>query len=129
MSKRWLLALVAALVIYLGLGLGFGLRDLGSTLQRLPLWWWLLAAAAALLSHGLLFQRWQFYLRRLGFPLAWRPSVRIYAAGLALIAAPGRSGEALRGLWLQRRHGFPLQVGVGITLAERLADLASASPM
>ncbi|MEI8251802.1 MAG: lysylphosphatidylglycerol synthase transmembrane domain-containing protein [Synechococcus sp. ELA057] len=126
MSKRWLLALVAALVIYLGLGLAFGIHDLGSTLQRLPLWWWLVAPAVALLSHALLFQRWQFYLRRLGFPLAWRPSARIYAAGLALIAAPGRSGEALRGLWLQRRHGIPLQVGVGITLAERLADLASA---
>ena len=126
MNKRWLLALVAALVIYLGLGLVFGLRDLGSTLQKLPGWWWLVAPAAALCSHAVLFQRWQFYLRRLGFPLAWRPSARIYAAGLALIAAPGRSGEALRGLWLQRRHGFPLQVGVGITLAERLADLASA---
>ena len=126
MSKRWLIPLVAALVIYLGLGLTFGLHDFGSTLQRLPLWWWLLAPAVALCSHGLLFQRWQYYLRRLGFPLPWRASSRIYAAGLALIAAPGRSGEALRGLWLQRRHGFPLQVGVGITLAERLADLASA---
>lgn len=126
MNKRWLLALVAALVIYLGLGLAFGVHDLGSTLQQLPSWWWLVAPATALFSHGVLFQRWQFYLQQLGFPLAWRPSARIYTAGLALIAAPGRSGEALRGLWLQRRHGFPLQVGVGITLAERLADLASA---
>ena len=126
MNKRWLLALVAALVIYLGLGLAFGVHDLGSTLQQLPGWWWLVAPATALFSHGVLFQRWQFYLQQLGFPLAWRPSARIYTAGLALIAAPGRSGEALRGLWLQRRHGFPLQVGVGITLAERLADLASA---
>ncbi|NBW62808.1 MAG: UPF0104 family protein [Synechococcaceae bacterium WB4_1_0192] len=126
MNKRWLLALLAALVIYLGLGLVFGLRDLAATLTRLSWWWWWLAAAAALGSHGLLFQRWQFYLRHLGYPLPQGASARIYSAGLALIAAPGRSGEALRGLWLQRRHGFPLQVGVGITLAERLADLASA---
>lgn len=126
MNKRWLLGLVAALVIYLSLGLAFGLHDLGSTIKRLPAWWWLLAPATALISHLVLFQRWQFYLRRLGFALGWRHSARIYAAGLALIAAPGRSGEALRGLWLQRRHGFPLQVGVGVTLAERLTDLASA---
>jgi uncharacterized membrane protein YbhN (UPF0104 family) len=126
MSKRWILALLAALVVYLGLGLAFGLRDLAGTLARLSGWWWLLACLAALCSHGLLFQRWQFYLRQIGFPLPWPPSARIYAAGLALIAAPGRSGEALRGLWLQRRHGFPLQVGVSVTLAERLADLASA---
>jgi hypothetical protein len=126
MNKRSLLALVAALIIYLGLGLAFGFHDLGSTLKRLPLWWWLLAPVAALSSHVLLFQRWQFYLGHLGFTLPWQSSAKIYLAGLALIAAPGRSGEALRGLWLQRRHGFPLQVGVGITLAERLADLASA---
>jgi glycosyltransferase 2 family protein len=126
MNRRWLLALVAALVIYLGLGLAFGIRDLGSTLAQLPAWSWLLAPAAALFSHVVLFQRWQFYLRELDSALPWRASARIYVAGLALIAAPGRSGEALRGLWLQRRHGLALQVGVGITLAERLADLASA---
>lgn len=126
MGKRWLLALVVSLVLYLGLGLVVGLRDLASTLARLPFWWWLVAPAVALLGHGLLIQRWQTYLRRLGHPLPWLAGARIYAAGLALIAAPGRSGEALRGLWLQRRHGIPLQVGVGITLAERLTDLASA---
>jgi len=126
MRRRWLLGLVAALVIYIGLGLAFGLQDVGSTLRRLPLWWWLLAPAVTLLGHGLLCRRWQFYLSCLDHPLDWRASARIYGAGLALIGAPGRSGEALRGLWLQRRHGFPLQVGVGITLAERLADMAGA---
>jgi uncharacterized membrane protein YbhN (UPF0104 family) len=126
MRRRWLLGLVAVLLVYLGLGLVFGLRDLGSSLSRLPLWWWLLAAAVTLLGHLLLCRRWQFYLHCLGYPLEWRASARIYGAGLALIAAPGRSGEALRGLWLQRRHGFPLQVGVGVTLAERLADMAGA---
>ncbi len=125
-SSRMLAALVAALVIYLGLGFAAGLPDLSSTLSQLPLQWWLLAPGVTLLGHALLFQRWQDYLRTLGFPLPWKPSARIYVAGLALIAAPARSGEALRALWLQRRHGFPLQVGMGITLAERLSDLASA---
>lgn len=126
MNRRWLLGLVAALVLYLGLSLAFGIHDLAATLARLPWPCWLLAPGVVVFSHAVLFQRWQFYLRRLGFPLAWRPSGRIYLAGLSLIAAPGRGGEALRGLWLQRRHGFPLQVGVGVTLAERLGDLASA---
>lgn len=126
MRKRWIIALTAALVIYLGLGLAFGLHDLAATLSRLPWIWWLIAPAAALLGHVFLFARWQFYLAHLGHPLPWLPSARIYSAGLALIAAPGRSGEALRGLWLQRRHGIPLQVGVAATLSERLADLASA---
>ena len=126
MQRRLLLGLVAALVIYLGLTIVFGLEQVGSSLRALPWIWWLLGPAVCLGSHLLLLLRWQFYLRWLGYPLPLRAGARIYAAGLALIAAPGRGGEALRGLWLQRRHGFPLTVGVGITLAERLADLASA---
>ena len=51
-------------------------------------------------------------------PPAWRSSPP--PAGLP------RGSEGLRCLWLKRRHGFPLQVGVGVTLTERLADLASA---
>ena len=126
MSKRWLLGLLAGLLLYLGLSLWFGLSSLTTSLGRLAWWWWLLAPATVALTHGLLFGRWQAYLAQLGHPLAWRPSASIYGAGLSLIAAPARSGEALRGLWLQRRHGTPLAVGVGITLAERLTDLASA---
>lgn len=123
---KWVLALVVALLLYTGLSLAFGLQGLGDSLARLPGWWWLVAPATVCASHLLLFGRWQFYLRRLGFPLAGRASAVIYTCGLALIVAPARSGEALRGLWLKRRHGFPLQVGVGVTLAERLTDLASA---
>ena len=126
MRRRWLFGLVAALAIYLGLTTAFGIQDVSATLGELPWRWWILAPAICLGSHLVLIGRWSYYLRQLGFPLPLKPSAKIYAAGLALIAAPGRSGEAVRGLWLQRRHGFPLTVGVGITLAERLADLASA---
>ena len=125
-GKRTLLFLILTIAFYTGLGLWFGASNLQSDLVRLPFWWWLIAPSVALLGHGLLIQRWQMYLQHLGHPLSLRAGASIYTAGLALIAAPGRSGEALRGLWLQRRHGIPLQVGVGITLAERLTDLASA---
>jgi hypothetical protein len=110
LNRRFLLSLVAALVIYLGLTIVFGLEQVGSSLRALPWIWWLLGPAVCLGSHLLLLLRWQFYLRWLGYPLPLRAGARIYAAGLALIAAPGRGGEALRGLWLQRRHGFPLTV-------------------
>jgi uncharacterized membrane protein YbhN (UPF0104 family) len=126
MRKRWFLGLVATLALYLGLSLWFGVAGVLRSLGTLPWWCWVLVPVLVTAGYLLLFQRWQFYLRQLGHPLAWRPSSRIYVAGLALVAAPGRSGEALRGLWLQRRHGIPLQVGVGVTLAERVTDLAGA---
>ncbi|MEA5392834.1 lysylphosphatidylglycerol synthase transmembrane domain-containing protein [Cyanobium gracile UHCC 0139] len=126
MRKRWFLGLVATLVLYLGLSIWFGFANVVRSLGALPWWCWVLVPALVAAGYLLLFQRWQFYLRQLGHPLAWRPSSRIYVAGLALVAAPGRSGEALRGLWLQRRHGIPMQIGVGVTLAERVTDLAGA---
>jgi glycosyltransferase 2 family protein len=126
MQKRWLLGLVATLVVYLGLSFWFGFANVMRSLAALPWWCWLVVPALVTLGYLLLFQRWQFYLRQLGHPLPWRPSSRIYVAGLSLVAAPGRSGEALRGLWLQRRHAIPMQVGVGVTLAERVTDLAGA---
>jgi hypothetical protein len=126
MKKRWFLGLVATLVLYLGLSFWFGFANVMRSLTALPWWCWLVVPALVALGYLVLFQRWQFYLRQLGHPLPWRPSSRIYAAGLSLVAAPGRSGEALRGLWLQRRHAIPMQVGVGVTLAERVSDLAGA---
>jgi glycosyltransferase 2 family protein len=126
MKKRWFLGLVATLVLYLGLSFWFGIANVMRSLAALPWWCWVVVPALVALGYLLLFQRWQFYLRQLGHPLPWPPSSRIYAAGLSLVAAPGRSGEALRGLWLQRRHGIPMQVGVGVTLAERVTDLAGA---
>jgi uncharacterized protein (TIRG00374 family) len=126
MSRRWLLALVIALLLYLAMGFSVGLQGVGQRLATLAWWWWPLALGTVSAGYGLLLGRWQLYLARLGTPLGLAAGARIYGAGLALIAAPGRSGEALRGLWLRRRHGFPLAVGVGITLAERLADLSAA---
>ena len=126
MRRRWLLGLVAALAIYLGLTTAFGIQEVSATLGKMPWRWWILAPAICLGSHLVLIGRWSYYLRQLGFPLPLKPAAKIYLAGLALIGAPARSGEAVRGLWLQRRHCIPLTVGVGITMAERLADLASA---
>ena len=72
MSKRWLLGLLAGLLLYLGLGVWFGFQSLTASLGRLAWWWWLLAPATVALGHVLLFGRWQAYLAQLGHPLAWQ---------------------------------------------------------
>ena len=126
MSNRIIKQLTFALFLYIGLTSVFGIKEFWGALSDISIELWFIAAATCLISHLVLVRRWDFYLKQLGFPLPFKSAIKIYTAGLALIAAPGRSGEAIRGLWLQRRHGFPLTVGVGITLAERLADLASA---
>ena len=121
-----LILLAGGLLVYGLLGLAVGWGRVAAELAALQWWIWPLAVLVVVAGHGLLFGRWQLLLRGLGHPLAARASSAIYLAGLGLIAAPARSGEALRGLWLQRRHGIPLRIGVAATAAERLLDLASA---
>jgi glycosyltransferase 2 family protein len=121
-----LVLLAGGLLVYGLLGLAVGWGSVAAELAAIPGWLWLLAVLVVAAGHGLLFVRWQLLLRQLGHPLAAPASGAIYLAGLGLIAAPARSGEALRGLWLQRRHGIPLRIGVAATAAERLLDLASA---
>ena len=121
-----LVLLAGGLLVYGLLGLLVGWVQVSQQLAAVGWGLGLLALLAVAAGYGLLFVRWQLLLRGLGHPLAARPSGAIYLAGLGLIAAPARSGEALRGLWLQRRHQIPLRIGVAATAAERLLDLTSA---
>jgi hypothetical protein len=121
-----LVLLAGGLLVYGLLGLLVGWGAVEAQLAALPPGIWILAGWVVIAGHGLLFARWQLLLQALGHPLGASASGAIYLAGLGLIAAPARSGEALRGLWLQRRHQIPLRIGVAATAAERLLDLASA---
>ena len=56
MNRRFLLSLVAALAVYLGLTILFGLEQVGSSLRALPWFWWLVGPAICLGSHVLLLE-------------------------------------------------------------------------
>ena len=125
-APRWLNAGIAGLALYSLLIISFGLQNIWGELQSIPPGLLLLTGLIGLLTQTLLFLRWELYLRWLRHPLPLKASAVIFTAGLAMLASPGRTGEGLRALWLKQRHGFANQIGVGITLTERLSDLASA---
>ena len=125
-APRWLNAGIAGLALYSLLIISFGLQNIWSELQSIPPGLLLLTGLIGLLTQTILFLRWELYLRWLQHPLPLKASAVIFTAGLAMLASPGRTGEGLRALWLKHRHGFANQIGVGITLTERLSDLASA---
>ena len=106
-QPRWLLAAVAAVALYSFLLLVFGIRGLWADLLQLPAGLLLLALSIGLIGQLALFARWHWSLQWLKQPLAWRSSVSIFASGLALMATPGRSGEAMRALWLRRVENRP----------------------
>ena len=84
------------------------------------------ALGLSLVNYGLRFLRWQYFLSVLGHRIPWKPSLRIYMSGFALTTTPGKTGEALRSVFL-KDYGVPFRRSFGAFLAERLSDLLSVT--
>ena len=82
-----------------------------------------LVLALTLFNYILRFFKWHFYLGQVGvkdFPLL--ESARLFLAGFPLAVTPGKVGEALKGVWLERETGLPVSKGISVVLAERVSD-------
>ena len=84
------------------------------------------ALGLSLVNYGFRFCRWQYFLGILGHRIPWKPSLRIYMSGFALTTTPGKTGEALRSVFL-KDHGVPFRKSFGAFLSERISDLLSVS--
>tara|TARA_Y100001968_G_scaffold321506_1_gene356071 strand:+ start:66232 stop:67185 length:954 start_codon:yes stop_codon:yes gene_type:complete len=115
-----------SLILYSSFIVVFGFFEFKESITSIPIKWWLLSILFPFLSHFILTLRWHYFIRYLNYPLNLIDSLKIYLAGLALISAPARSGEAIRSVWLSKRHNITTDVGIGITLSERIGDLISA---
>ena len=68
------------------------------------------------------FLRWHGFLRGLGHAVPFAGSLRIYLAGFALTLTPGKAGETIRSVYLQR-YGVPFSDSLAAFVVERLCDL------
>lgn len=82
----------------------------------------IVALLLSLVSFGLRFIRWQLFLKVLGHSIPWLPSLKIYIAGFSLTITPGKSGEALRSIFL-KEHNISFRKSFGAFFSERLSDL------
>lgn len=122
---RWralLLSVAAAAAVYLGFSLWGGWQEVVAAVVRVGAWGALALLALSGVNYGLRFLRWQLYLRALGSPQPWRPSLTIYLAGFALTTTPGKAGEALRSVFLKPR-GMGYGASMAAFVSERLSDL------
>lgn len=85
-----------------------------------------LALALSLMNFLLRFTRWQLFLRALGHRIPWLRSLRIFLSGFALTTTPGKTGEALKGVFL-KDYGVPFRESFGAFLAERFSDLTAVT--
>jgi len=99
-----------------------GWQEVSNAVAKVGVFGIAIALLMSLINYGLRFQRWQGYLKALGHPVAWRPSLKIYLAGFALTTTPGKAGEALRGVLL-KPLGVPYPKSLAAFFSERLSDL------
>jgi uncharacterized protein (TIRG00374 family) len=116
------LSVVGSALGYLGFSLWGGWHAVGAAVAEVGLLGIVIALFMSAVNYGLRFLRWQTYLKVLGHPMPWRPSLNIYLAGFALTTTPGKAGEALRGVLL-KRWGVPYPQSFAAFFSERLSDL------
>ncbi|MGB2895034.1 MAG: lysylphosphatidylglycerol synthase transmembrane domain-containing protein [Anaerolineales bacterium] len=123
LRRRLLAGLVLGFVVALGLALFSDIRQVGSHLATFS---WSLAPlilAGTLFNYSLRFIKWHFYLSQIGaHNLSPRKSAQLFIAGFPLAVTPGKVGEALKGVWLNRETRIPVARGVTVVLAERISD-------
>lgn len=82
-----------------------------------------LVLVLTLFNYLLRFFKWHFYLGQVGvknYPLI--KSARLFLAGFPLAVTPGKVGEALKAVWLEKETGLPVSKGISVVLAERISD-------
>jgi uncharacterized protein (TIRG00374 family) len=122
-AKRLVPGLVLGFVVLVGLALMGDLREVSQSLLRFRWEYFLAAIGFTLVNYALRFLKWHFYLGQVGIrSLSWGQSLRLFVAGFPLAVTPGKIGEALKGVWLNRLCKIPIGRGVSVVLAERISD-------
>jgi uncharacterized protein (TIRG00374 family) len=123
LRRRIVLGILFGFLVILGLALVGDVRQVSAHLADFR---WSLAPAilaCTLVNYVLRFFKWHYFLSQIGVRnLPWLESARLFVGGFPLAVTPGKVGEALKGVWLNRRAGAPTVRGVTVVLAERISD-------
>lgn len=115
--------LLLGFLVFLVLALIGDVRQVRDTLLHFRWEWFGPVLLLTTFNDGLRFLKWHYYVRQLGVHnLSWKESLRMFVGGFPLSVTPGKVGEALKGVWLNRASGLPVGRGVSVVVAERISD-------
>lgn len=118
-----LVMIVVAMVIYAGFTVYSGGTDVFQAIGSLSISMWLLILTLSLLNYVLRYWRWHLYIAHTTpGALSHFQHLAIYIAGFAFTMTPGKTGEAMRTLYL-KQYGVKSDVSLGAFFVERLMDL------
>jgi glycosyltransferase 2 family protein len=117
-----IVVIVLSALAYLGVSLWAGFENVLQAVRDVGVVGLAGVFVASLTSYALGFVRWQGYLKLLGYTVPRLQNLNIYLGSFALAMTPARSGELLRGVFLQK-YGVPFPASLAAFAAERIIDL------
>lgn len=128
-TNRWergiVLSAIAAVGLYLAIFFWSGAEQFLEALGELPIWLIPALMGIVFFSYCLRFARWQWYLHRMGYSVPLAQSFQIFLASFALTASPGKAGESIKSLFLNRRYQIPVASTIAGLFCERFTDALS----
>ncbi|HEV8052144.1 MAG TPA: lysylphosphatidylglycerol synthase transmembrane domain-containing protein [Parachlamydiaceae bacterium] len=124
--KIVLLTILMSIVCYFLFTMWAGWENVLAAFKQVGFLGITVALALSLFNFGMRFLRWHYFIRVLGYTIPWAPSLRIFMAGFSLTTTPGKTGEAVRGVFL-KDYGVPFRKSFGAFLSERTSDLLSVT--
>ena len=122
-SKKLLLLIFLAALVFVGL-MGYGdFRDVGGKVANFPISYLFAALGLAALNYLLRFFRWTYYLKVLKIQVPLRTSLLIFLSGLALSLTPGKVGELVKSYLLKGRSGVSISASAPVVVMERATDV------
>jgi len=123
LARKLAPGLLFGFAVLLALALLSDLRQVTAEVLAFRWAYYPLVFCLTLFNYALRWAKWHFYLKQVGVEgLSFKESARIFVAGFPLAVTPGKVGEALKGVWLNRKTGLPVASGVAVVLAERISD-------
>lgn len=81
------------------------------------------ALGLVVVGYGLRLLKWQYYLRKLDVRVPWGMSSVVFFAGMVMSITPGKVGEVLKSVLLERAVGVGPARTAPVVLMERVTDL------
>ncbi len=106
--RALLLSVALSAAGYLMFSLWGGWQEVVAAMVRVGFAGTAIALTLSLVNYGLRFVRWQKFLALLGHRVHTPESLRIYIGGFGLTILPGKSGEAIRSLFL-KHQAYPIR--------------------
>ncbi len=123
LTKRLLPGLILGIIVLVGLALLGDLREVSKSILSFRWEYFLVALGFTLINYALRFLKWHYYIYQIGARnTTLKQSLQIFVSGFPLAVTPGKVGEALKGVWLNRVSNVPVGRGVSVVLAERISD-------